>query len=266
MTTNVPSGLGLYKRTALFTESSIPAGLLSDHATKRGVWGLIHVTQGALRYVVTDPRRASSDKLLTAEGEPGLVEPTILHRVEPVGSVQFHVEFLRSPPSAGGAQRIDSEKSSSGRRAFAQHRRADKRAAAEQVGVDSRFIDDLVEAFYAKIREDGLLGPIFAERIGDWPMHLARMKAFWRSVLHNSGEFSGNPMLKHIAIPGLEVRHFAHWLDLFYETLRDAEVHRAATELVGARARIIADSLLTAISMRRDGLAGGREGEDLPHA
>lgn len=150
-------------------------------------------------------------------------------------------------------------------RAFAQQKRAEKRAAAEDIGVDAEFIDDLVEAFYAKIREDSLLGPIFAERITDWPTHLTRMKAFWRSVLHNSGEFSGNPMLKHLAIPGLELRHFARWLDLFYETLRDAEGQNEATELVGARARMIADSLLTAISMRRDGLAGGRAGKDLPH-
>ena len=151
-------------------------------------------------------------------------------------------------------------------RSFAQKKRAEKRAAAEEIGIDAAFIDHLVEAFYVKIREDDLLGPIFAERITDWPPHLARMKAFWRSVLHNSGEFSGNPMLKHLAISDLELRHFSHWLDLFYETLREAEGHAAATELVGARARMIADSLLTAIEMRRNGLAGGRAGKDLPHA
>lgn len=151
-------------------------------------------------------------------------------------------------------------------RSFAQQKRAEKRAAAEEIGVDAPFIDHLVETFYAKIREDDLLGPIFAERIVNWPSHLTRMKAFWRSVLHNSGEFSGNPMLKHLAIPGLELRHFSHWLDLFYETLREAEGQRAATELVGTRARMIADSLLTAIAMRRDGLAGGRAGNELPHA
>lgn len=150
-------------------------------------------------------------------------------------------------------------------RAFVQQKRAEKRAAAEDIGVDVEFIDHLVEAFYAKIREDSLLGPIFAERIADWPSHLSRMKAFWRSVLHNSGEYSGNPMLKHLAIPGLEVRHFTHWLDLFYETLRGAEVQHAATQIVGGRARMIADSLLTAIAMRRDGLHGGRAGKDLPH-
>ena len=150
-------------------------------------------------------------------------------------------------------------------RSFAQQKRAEKRAAAEEIGIDAAFIDHLVEAFYFKIREDDLLGPTFAERIADWPSHLTRMKRFWRSVLHNSGEFSGNPMLKHMAIPGLELRHFSHWLDLFYETLREAEGHPAATDLVGARARMIADSLLTAIEMRHNGLAGARSGKDLPH-
>jgi hemoglobin len=150
-------------------------------------------------------------------------------------------------------------------RAYAELKRAEKREAAQAIGVDAEFIDRLVDTFYARIREDDLLGPIFAERIADWPPHLARMKAFWRSVLHNSGEFAGNPMLKHLAIPGLEERHFARWLELFYATLRDAETHPQATALVGGRARMIADSLLTAIAMRRDGLTGGRAGKDLPH-
>jgi hemoglobin len=150
-------------------------------------------------------------------------------------------------------------------REYAALKRAEKKAAAEQIGVDADYIDHFVEAFYGKIRGDELLGPIFAERIADWPAHLARMKAFWRSVLHNSGEFAGNPMLKHMAIPGIELRHFSHWLDLFYETLREAERTADATALVGARARMIADSLLTGIVMQRDGLAGGRAGKDLPY-
>ena len=150
-------------------------------------------------------------------------------------------------------------------RAYAARKRAEKRQAAEEIGVDADYIDRFVETFYARIRDDGLLGPIFAERVADWPAHLARMKSFWRSVLHNSGEFSGNPMLKHIVIPGISLTHFSHWLDLFYATLRDLEPHPEATELVGGRARMIADSLLTGIAMRRDGLAAAQVGKDLPH-
>jgi hemoglobin len=150
-------------------------------------------------------------------------------------------------------------------REYAALKRAEKKAAAEEIGVDAAYIDRFVETFYGKIRHDDLLGPIFSQRIADWPAHLARMKGFWRSVLHNSGEFAGNPVLKHMAIPGLELRHFSHWLDLFYETLREAEPTSDATALVGGRARMIADSLLTGIVMHRDGLAGGRAGKDLPH-
>ncbi|WP_370030514.1 group III truncated hemoglobin [Qipengyuania mesophila] len=143
--------------------------------------------------------------------------------------------------------------------------RAAKRAEAEALGVDDAFVARLVESFYAAVREDALLGPIFADRIADWPTHLERMKSFWRSILFNSGEFSGNPMRQHMAIPGLEERHFSRWLDLFYATLRDLEESRGGTLLVAARARSIADSLLTGIAVRRDGLVGSRAGKDLPH-
>ena len=143
--------------------------------------------------------------------------------------------------------------------------RAAKRAEAEALGVDEAFVSHMVEHFYAAIREDDLLGPIFAERIDDWPTHLARMMAFWRSILFNSGEFSGNPMRKHMAIPGLEEHHFARWLELFYATLRALEEEPGGTLLVAGRARSIADSLLTGIAVRRDGLVGSRAGKDLPH-
>lgn len=150
-------------------------------------------------------------------------------------------------------------------RSHVEAKRAAARETAEAVGVDADFIDSLVETFYGRIRTDALLGPIFAERIADWPPHLARMKAFWRSILHLSGEFSGNPMAKHMAIPGLGEEHFARWLELFYATLRDLERHPGASPMIGERARMIADSLLTGIAMRRDGLTGGRAGRNLPH-
>ena len=90
-----------YKRTPTFTENSVPAGLLADHSTKEGVWGLIHVTQGRLRYFITDPRREPEQYVLDPGTEPGVIEPTILHRVEPMGSVEFQVEFLRAPIDRG---------------------------------------------------------------------------------------------------------------------------------------------------------------------
>ena len=150
------------------------------------------------------------------------------------------------------------------RRAHIEALRARKRAEAEAVGVDADYISGFVERFYGKIRQDALLGPIFAERVTDWDAHLGRMKGFWRSVLHASGEFAGNPMVRHIAIPGLEERHFAHWLTLYNATLREEEPTDEATRTVAERARMIADSLLTGIETQRSGLTGARAGENLP--
>lgn len=95
MTAALPGGAKAYKRTPSFTEATVPPALLKDHSTKEGTWGLIHVEQGQLRYIVDDPRTAGSIHILTPDAPPGVVEPTILHRVEPIGPVQFHVEFYR---------------------------------------------------------------------------------------------------------------------------------------------------------------------------
>ncbi len=95
MTTKLPDGLQSYKRTPTFTQADIPVGLLKDHCTKDGTWGLIHVEEGRLRYVVTDARRPQDETVLTPQDAPGIVEPGILHHVEALGAVRFHVEFLR---------------------------------------------------------------------------------------------------------------------------------------------------------------------------
>lgn len=140
-----------------------------------------------------------------------------------------------------------------------------KRASAEEIGIDAHFISEMVERFYTSIRADDLLGPIFAERIGNWPVHLERMKLFWRSVLHNSGEFSGNPMARHIAIPDLEEAHFSRWLQLFYANLHSMNAGPQAVSLVGERARMIAESLLAGIATHRNGIACANQGRNLPH-
>lgn len=143
--------------------------------------------------------------------------------------------------------------------------RADRRAQAEAIGVDPDYVSRFVEAFYGKIRLDAVLGPIFAAKISDWDEHLGRMKRFWRSILFSSAEYSGNPMPRHVAIPDLDEAHFAQWLELFYTTLREEGGSDEGTRLVGERARMIADSLLTGISLQRDGLTGSRAGQSLPY-
>jgi len=95
----MPPDMRPYRRTDVFTETTVPAGLLKAHTTKEGAWALIHVLEGRLAYRITDPRRLASQMVLSPTAAPGVVEPTILHEVEPLGPVRFYVEFHRR---AGG--------------------------------------------------------------------------------------------------------------------------------------------------------------------
>ena len=53
--------------------------------------------EGALLYRVTDPRREATERLLTPDEPPGVVEPEIKHHVALTGPVRFYVEFLKAP-------------------------------------------------------------------------------------------------------------------------------------------------------------------------
>lgn len=105
MANSLPAGLASYKRTPVFDQDTLPAGLRREHRTKAGVWALIHVLEGRVLY----RRRAPlEDQVLTPE-RPGVVEPEQPHEVEPLGAVKFFVEFYAfgSPegsPHAGGEQ------------------------------------------------------------------------------------------------------------------------------------------------------------------
>lgn len=87
----LPDGLQEYKRTPEFTELSVPKGLLRDHATRSGTWGMIHVLSGALEYTITEGELRT---VTLRAGESAAVVPEQKHHVRPVGKVRFHVAFL----------------------------------------------------------------------------------------------------------------------------------------------------------------------------
>lgn len=137
--------------------------------------------------------------------------------------------------------------------AYAERARAKKMADAQAIGIDDALISQLVERFYDAVRQDEFLGPIFAVHVADWTPHLARMKDFWASVTLESGRFRGNPMLKHIAIGGLERPHFDRWLALWQQTISEVVFDEAAASVFRSAADRIAQSLLTGIQIQRDG-------------
>ncbi len=109
--------------------------------------------------------------------------------------------------------------------------------------IDAAQISDLVDQFYGKVRADDRLGFLFAQGMEkDWPEHLSRMKAFWRSVLLKSGEYKGKPVPVHMKLAEIKTEDFQQWLSLFEETaseLMDAE----AVPIVLETAERIATSL-----------------------
>lgn len=109
----------------------------------------------------------------------------------------------------------------------------------------------LVHAFYAKVRRDHVLGPIFNAHIDDWDRHLAKLADFWSSILRRTGRFTGAPMPKHVALPGLSAELFERWLTLFEETTA-AQPNRAMGEQAYAMAQRIAQSLWYGYQLSRD--------------
>lgn len=87
----LPPAATAYKRTATFTNETVPPALLNDHRTKPGVWGLINVERGRLEYTI----EGSETHILTPD-QPGVVEPAVTHFVKPVGETAFFVEFYRT--------------------------------------------------------------------------------------------------------------------------------------------------------------------------
>jgi tellurite resistance-related uncharacterized protein len=88
----LPQGVSSYKKTPEFATGTVPAGLLKSHQTKEGTWGKIVVLSGLLKYRILEPEL---EEIVLSPELPGIVEPTVLHEVEPLGEARFYVEFYR---------------------------------------------------------------------------------------------------------------------------------------------------------------------------
>ncbi|MFC7397540.1 group III truncated hemoglobin [Chelatococcus sp. GCM10030263] len=118
--------------------------------------------------------------------------------------------------------------------------------------LDEAMVHAVVHGFYEEIRHDDLLGPIFNGAIAPdaWPNHLAKMCAFWSSTLLRTDRYEGRPLSPHLAIPGLDERHFRRWLTLFRKTV-DRLCPPEVAELFMDRALRIAHSFRLSIALHR---------------
>jgi hemoglobin len=118
-----------------------------------------------------------------------------------------------------------------------------------ETGIDEAMIERLVRSFYARVRDDEILGPIFAAKIVEWEPHLQKMFAFWSSVALMSGRYHGQPMARHLPLP-IDARHFDRWLALFARTAHDVCPPAAAERFI-LLSRRVAESLELGIANSR---------------
>ncbi len=120
-----------------------------------------------------------------------------------------------------------------------------------RTGLDEDILTELVHRFYARVRDDDVLGPIFAAQITDWGPHLARMVAFWSSVALMTGRYHGAPVPAHTRLP-INAAHFDRWLALFRQTAQDVCTPTGAAHVI-ERAERIARSLNMAVEQAQSG-------------
>lgn len=117
-------------------------------------------------------------------------------------------------------------------------------------GVDEAGLHRLVHAFYAKVRADDMLGPLFDREISDWPAHLEKLVNFWSSTMLKTHRYDGRPLPPHLKLPEISDAHFARWLALFRETAHE-EMPELGAPAVTAMADRIATSFRMAIAFHR---------------
>ena len=124
-----------------------------------------------------------------------------------------------------------------------------------EMSLDDEGLEKLVTAFYARVRADAELGPIFNGAIDDWPGHLDKLTEFWSSVMLTSGRYKGQPVPAHVKHKSrITPELFARWLGLWAQTTDELMEPEAALQLRAKAARI-AESLKLALFFRlpRDG-------------
>lgn len=112
-------------------------------------------------------------------------------------------------------------------------------------------IKQLVDTFYAKVREDELLKDIFNNVISDrWPEHLEKLYKFWQTILLGEQTYFGSPFMPHANLP-VERKHFERWLKLFYENI-DAQFTGSKAQEAKWRADKMAEMFYSKIEYYRN--------------
>lgn len=100
---------------------------------------------------------------------------------------------------------------------------------------------EFLRHFYADVRQDSVIGPIFNRQIHDWPAHLEKIADFWALQTGGPSGYRGGFGAAHLRL-GLEEAHFRRWLMLWELNCKSRLEPVAAAWLI-ARAHELAGNL-----------------------
>jgi hemoglobin len=85
--------------------------------------------------------------------------------------------------------------------------------------------------FYADVRQDRLIGPVFNAQIKDWKEHLDVIASFWETLIGGPRTYARPMPMKHVPLH-LREEHFERWLFLWQANCRAQLPADVAREMV----------------------------------
>lgn len=83
-----------YRSSPIFTAETLPEALKREHRTKRGVWAVLHILSGCIRYC---PETDELPSVVTP-AKPQIIRPDQPHHVELLGPVTLRIDFFDHEP------------------------------------------------------------------------------------------------------------------------------------------------------------------------
>src|ERR1700736_218397 len=105
-------------------------------------------------------------------------------------------------------------------------------------------ISKLLRHFYADVRQDPLIGPIFNAKIKDWKHHLEIITSFWETLIGGQSSYPRPMPMKPLPLR-LREEDFERWLFLWQANCRaqlPADIAREMIALahhIGGKLRLI---------------------------
>ncbi len=94
----------------------------------------------------------------------------------------------------------------------------DEEVKARQIIENS--LEPALRCFYARVKTDDLIGPVFARTVHDWDAHIQIMVDYWSRALLGSERYQGQPFAPHVPLK-IGQAHFDRWLVLWSEAAHE---------------------------------------------